>query len=322
MRAIIILPGSIRPPLAITSTHLTTPARTMKVDELVALGGPAPPPPPSPNQDTLTELTKIYYDIYVPGLGTFFETTWYNFKPSGTNPVTILLTNRTLIDLLASFLSCIRGIKSNDPREMTEAGVLETRVVWALASLAYTTTGSPNTASDNPRPQDDAIEARSRLTVFETLISGTSLATNPCVFEPKMGDPHRIREFGFWWWLGEYLRHADSIEGSQAPQREHAMSKMRNLLDGRENRDLLYSLVVIREMAPRFPPNFESNLPQHLDESDPRSKLAVATKFIRDEATLTSVGGGGGTTNVCRRFAELALKAFVHPGINISRQST
>ena len=123
----------------------------MKVDELVALGGPAPPPPSaSPTQENLNEITKIYYDVYVPGLGTFFETTWYNFKPQGSNPVAILLTNRTIIDLLSSFLSCISALKSPDGPDLLNTGVLETRVVWALASLAYTTPSRTNPPSDTP----------------------------------------------------------------------------------------------------------------------------------------------------------------------------
>lgn len=287
----------------------------MKVDELVALGGPAPPPPSaSPTQENLNEIVKIFYDVYVPGLGTFFETTWYNFKPQGSNPVAILLTNRTIIDLLSSFLSCISAPTAPDQAEILNTGVLETRVVWALASLANTTPARTNPPSDTPVAADDAVEARSRLIVFETLMSGTSLNSNPCMPPPKDADPHRVREFGFWYWLAEYLRFPTGTEGLAA-HREQAVSRIRNLLDGRENRDVMYSLVVLRELAPRLPANFEANLPQHLDESDPRNKLAVATKFLRDEALVT-----GGTTNVVRRFAELALKAFVNPGINIVRQ--
>lgn len=90
---------------------------------------------------------------------------------------------------------------------------------------------------------------------------------------------------------------------------------MRSLLDGRENRDVIYSIVVLREFTQRWDagPN-EQNVGAHLEESDPRSKLAVATRFIRDEAAST-----GGTTNVVRRLSDLAYRAFVRPGVNVNR---
>ncbi|KAG4217779.1 hypothetical protein PC116_g33741, partial [Phytophthora cactorum] len=98
-------------------------------------------------------------------------------------------------------------------------------------------------------------------------------------------------------------------------QRDYFLGQLRELLDGRENRDVLYSLAVIRALAPNFPPDFESTLPPHLDETDPKSKLAVARKFIQDESQVT-----GGTTNVVRRFSELAVRAFIAPGSNITRR--
>ncbi len=90
---------------------------------------------------------------------------------------------------------------------------------------------------------------------------------------------------------------------------------MRNLLDGRENRDVLYSIAVLRDLSARMDPSLnEQTAPSHFDELDPRSRLAVATRFIREEAAST-----GGTTNVIRRFAALAYRAFVRPGVNSNR---
>jgi hypothetical protein len=90
---------------------------------------------------------------------------------------------------------------------------------------------------------------------------------------------------------------------------------MRSLLDGRENRDVLYSIAVLREYTAYWDAGSnEQSVPSRLEESDLRSKLAVATRFIRDESTTA-----GGTTNVVRRFAELAYRAFVQPGVNVNR---
>jgi len=285
----------------------------MKVDELIALG--ASPPVPSAasrSRETLDELTKIYHEVYMPGLAAFFETAWYNFKAQqGGQAPASLLQKPAVVDLFASFLASLASIKSPDSPEMAAVSFLETRLVWALACLALDTPPATNPPSAELIAANDATEARNRLEVFQALLSGERLTSNPCYPAPGKGDGHRIRELEFWWWLAEYLTMDD------APgQRDHALTRMRNLLDGRENRDVLYSLTILRELSPRFPPGFELTLPQHHDEADPRSKLAVAARFIRSEAHTT-----GGTTNVVRRFAELASKAFIHPGFNIARRA-
>lgn len=79
------------------------------------------------------------------------------------------------------------------------------------------------------------------------------------------------------------------------------LAALRLLLDGRENRDVLYSIALVRGLSDRVAEYQE--VPLHLDETDNRSKLAVAKKFIKDE-------GNNGTTNVTRRLSELATKSW------------
>ncbi len=192
----------------------------MRVDDLIALGGFMPPAPPAGQaRDALDELVDIYFAVYVPGLCGFFETSWYDFRPGGPNPTTILINNRPVIDLLLSFLNSVQSVRTAGSAGMAVAGDMETRVVWSLASLAYTTPGAINRPGDAPVPSDDATEARNRLAVFETLLSGGSLTSNPCVPPPTAGEPHRIRELEFWWYLAEYLRLQDTPQSSYAAQR-------------------------------------------------------------------------------------------------------
>ena len=296
--------------------------KKMKVDELVALGGPAPPASQSlPSKEVVDEIIKVYYQIYVPGLTAFFETSWFNFRPDGHNPISILSHNTALMNLLASFLAAAASpVKVADAARMAAPGIMESRVVWNLTSLAYTVPAATNPATDEPLAADNAAEARNRVSVFDTLLSGAYLINNPCIPPPRRGDVHRIREAEFWYYLAEYLRIGEPqphATGASQRQRDAALTRIRNLLDGRENRDVLYSIAVLRELAPRYPAGYENSLPQHLDEGDPRNRLAVAAQFIRDEARTP-----GGTTNVVRRFAELAAKAFVSPGVNVSRRPT
>ncbi|KAI2609327.1 uncharacterized protein GGS25DRAFT_484199 [Hypoxylon fragiforme] len=285
----------------------------MKVHELVGMSGTVPPALDSPlTSERLAEVRDLYDQVYAPGLEKFFETEWYT-KPQG---VSALISNAAVNEMLAGFLQSMAKTDANDVAGMQYSANLEFRVVWDLASLVYTSEYKVNVGDRLP-PSDDGSEARNRVSVFEALLSGDYLDQNPLHPPPANSDIrlHRIREFKFWYWLAEFLRLVDQPGMDMLRQRDYFLGQMRELLDGRENRDVLYSLAVIRALAPNFPPDFESTLPPHLDESDPKNKLAVARKFVQDESQVT-----GGTTNVVRRFAELAVRAFIVPGNNIIRR--
>ncbi|KAK4198347.1 hypothetical protein QBC40DRAFT_308320 [Triangularia verruculosa] len=303
----------------IMSAHTSFPAKKMKVDELIGLGGPFPPAPSSPpSPELLDEMTKLYYEVYVPGLTLFFETQWYDIPKDRVTAVlsaAILPNGQPLNSLFASFIESISKIHGTDPANMVTSGHLETHVIWALARLPLlAASGSAHPPPTSSLPGPDSAEACGRLQIFETLISGGTLDNNP--YTPPATNMHQPRrsELEFWYHLAQYLLSAHASP-SAASTREHLLGLMRSLLDGRENRDVLYSIAVLREFTARWDagPN-EQNVGAHLEESDPRSKLAVATRFIRDEATST-----GGTTNVVRRLADLAYRAFVRPGVNVNK---
>ncbi len=303
-----------------TATHKSFPAKKMKVSELIALGGAIPPTPSSPpSASTLSEITKLYNELYVRGLTLFFESKWYEFKETQTgNPDSApILHNRQLVALFTSFITNISDIKSTNPADMVYSSHLETCVVWSLASLPSSEPQDTPTRPPNEAPaEDDLIETRNRVHVFETLLSGGTLSSNPlspstvaCI------SAGRRSELEFWYQLAQYLL---STHASRSPAdvsaRENSLGLMRSLLDGRENRDVLYSIAVLREYTAQWDATLnEQTRPSHLDESDPRSKLVVATRFIRDESAFS-----GGTTNVVRRFADLAYWAFVRPGVNVN----
>lgn len=262
-----------------------------------------------PTPQSVEELTKIYYEIYVPGLCQFFESQWFNFKTEGHNSVSIFLHNKPLISLLGSFLVSLHTVNA-DPTHTAYCGHLETRVVWALAKLAYSVPSGSNMPRDEPLPEDNASEVRNRVIVFETLLNGESLAVNPLIPPPKNSDPQRRKEYEFWYSLAEFLRLADFSE------RDQHLRKLRTMLDGRENRDVLYSLAVIRQLAPQFEPGWEDKVPDHLNEKEPLNQLHVAIQFIKAEAAAT-----GGTTNVVRHLAFVATRALINPGVNIVRNN-
>ncbi|KAK6076341.1 negative acting factor [Seiridium cupressi] len=288
-------------------------AKKMRVGELVSWGRPPPPKLKSfPDQAKLDEIRGLYDEIYAPGLEGFFETRWYR-EESTSNRLTT--TSDSVVEMLAGFLSVVDKADQNSNVAMAESANLEFRVVWELACLALTNESKVNPPSVIP-PDNDPTEIRNRIIVFDALLSGTVMGDNPLVRPPPTGDYHRVRELDFWYHLGEFCR----VEPLGYPpnldilsQRDQILNRIRTLLDGRENRDVLYSIAIMRALSPDFPADFESTLPQHLDESDPKSKLAVARKFVQDEAKVT-----GGTTNIVRRFSELAAMAFINPGTNVA----
>ncbi|KAK7698927.1 hypothetical protein SLS64_012138 [Diaporthe eres] len=281
-----------------------------KVDEIIDHSGAAPRIETSlrPTPQSVEELTKIYYEIYVPGLCQFFESQWFNFQSQGHNSISIFLHNDPLISLLGSFLVSLHTVNA-DPNHFSYCGHLETRVVWALAKLAYTIPSGVNMPRDDPLPENNPSETRNRVHVFEALLNGETLTSNPLIPPPRNADQHRRKEYEFWYSLAEFLRLQD-----QTGQEQH-LQRLRSLLDGRENRDVLYSLAIIRDLGPRFGPGYENKIPDHLDEGEPRNKLHVATQFIKAEASAT-----GGTTNVIRQLAFVAFRALVNPGFNIVRK--
>ncbi|ORY62384.1 uncharacterized protein BCR38DRAFT_238859 [Pseudomassariella vexata] len=281
----------------------------MKVSELVALGGITPPQlPSSPSQEILDDIRNLYREIYGPGLENFLETKWF----TNENAVNAVISHKGVTDLIAGFLGTLGDL--NDAAAMNYSANLEFFIVWDLTCLAYSPETGFNTGPALPA-EDDPLETRNRIAVLDTLLSGDYLEANPLLPPPAQGDYQRLRQYEFWHHLGEFLRIRDEPNVDMTPLRDQILGQMRNLLDGRENRDVLYSIAIMRALAPNFPPDFESTLPPHLDESDPKNKLAVARKFIQDESKVT-----GGTTNVVRRYAELASRAFIAPGGNVPRR--
>lgn len=290
----------------------------MKVDDIINTAG-APPPTPEagslPNPQSIEELTKIYYEIYVPGLCQFFESQWFNFKTTGHNPVTILLSNRPLISLMGSFLVSLHTVNS-EASHAAYCNHLETRVVWALAKLAYSVAPGSNMPRDEPPPDDNASEARNRVFVFETLVAGEDLLTNPLLPPPRNADPQRRAQYEFWYALAEFLRNGSNNNTNFTTERHNQLARMRASLEGRENRDVLYSLAVIRMLGKEFEPGWENRVPDHLTEKEPLNQLHVAIQFIKNEAQPT-----GGTTNVVRQLAYVAGRSLVHPGLNVERKN-
>ncbi|RDW66275.1 hypothetical protein BP6252_09910 [Coleophoma cylindrospora] len=284
-------------------TYTTSSAKRWSIDELLALGGAAPASlntEASQSPDVIEEAKHLYYSIYSPGLESFLESKWFQLKGAAQ-----LLIDGSVIDKFNALLQQFAKTNQNDPTEMIYTGSVEARVIWALACMVRAPAEAAIKA--DPKPDvpaaDDPVEASLRLDVFQALLTGNVAPGNALTKPVQTGDSIRQREMEFWYALGDFVA-IDYETAIHAKQIDDTLGNLRNLLDGRENRDVLYSIAVVRAIGHRVSEYTDSDTPQHLDESDNRSKLHVAKKFVVDEAN------GGGTTNVIRKLCELAARAW------------
>jgi hypothetical protein len=212
---------------------------------------------------------------------------------------------------MASFLKALESSASST-QEQTRLENLETKIVWELAKAAYTVSQIARPAPQAVLPSwNDPIEARNRVQVVEALLSGDYLPRNPLTPPYHDNDTHRVRQFDFWYATAELIRRRDEPNNLAATKiREDCLARMRSVLDGRENRDVLYSIAVVREMMPKYASMNQSTLPPHVNETDPKSRFVVASRFVTSEAQ-----GEGGSSNVLRRFSKIAVHALINPGV-------
>ena len=190
---------------------------------------------------------------------------------------------------------------------------LEASFVWSLMGLCRQAANASNPTNgqvSHPEVDDGVKDAAARLDVFEKLVSGEYLDTEPQpqVEETSNGtaleEQLKYRERQFWRLMYTFLTIRDD-EASSAKEIDDTLGSCRTLLDSRENRDVIYSIAIARHVGQRmaeFPDNLQQ--PSSNDEQDARTKLFVAKKFIEDEAN------GKGTNQVIQRLCGMAMRSW------------
>lgn len=174
-----------------------------------------------------------------------------------------------------------------------------------MANTPNPTNGQVNDLELNDGVQD----AASRLDIFERLVTGeyadnetlpTTEASNGTVLDDQL----KRREREFWRLMNTFLTVRDD-EASSAKEIDDTLSSCRSLLDSRENRDVIYSIAIVRHVGQRMA-EFPDNLPHPVnnDEHDARNKLSVAKAFIENEAE------GKGTNQVIQRLCGMAKRSW------------
>ncbi|KAL2005835.1 hypothetical protein VTN00DRAFT_10328 [Thermoascus crustaceus] len=314
--------GNLQPPVTSASAGATPAsesgglrAKQVKISDLLALRG-IPPPPPHPivplQQSRLDEIQAVFLATYAPAIDRFLETRWFQDKA-----LPHLMANAQLVAQYSGLIDAFSDPNINDPAVLGRTESFEASVVWDTMSLCRPMANMSN--GNAAAPQDfDLIAAAKRLDVFEALVTGEHLETNPLAQSPlrepaanppSLPDQLLQRSLDFWSSIGHFLTLHDD-EASSAKEIDDTLARCRTLLDNFENRDVIYSVAIARHLGSRWA-DFPRNVPPPAttDEKDAGAKLYVAQKFLEQEAA------GKGTTQVIKRICGMVVRSWI-----VSRQ--
>ena len=191
---------------------------------------------------------------------------------------------------------------------------LEATVVWAMMGMCRQVASAPNSTNgqvDELEVKDGVQDAAKRLELFESLVTGDYLdsqsappqldtESNGTAFNNQL----KSRENDFWRLVHTFLTIRDD-EASAAKEIDDTLTSCRGLLDSKENRDVIYSVMIARHIGARmaeFPDNLEQ--PATNDEEESKNRLFVAKKFIEEESM------GKGTNQVVQRLCGMAARSW------------
>jgi hypothetical protein len=270
------------------------------IEALYTLRGEEPPTPTLVGPISHTQydrLRYLYLTEYAVGMDQLFETTWYT-----RHGIDTLLQNQHYCDAFVGMLKLFEDTRANDYDSMRLLPLTEARMIWRLICM--------------PRQQAWTLheplidEVTQRLDIFESLLTGKEIATPP---QPSQAQNNTIdyRRNLFWRDLGHLtslLRKTRTSPSTTLAAASEALSRLRNLLDGIESRDVLYSLAAVR----LYGPGNKGEMLQRQDEAKVGSeqhsregeRLAVAKKFVEDQAA------GKGTNQVVQRCCAMAVRSW------------
>ena len=268
---------------------------------------------------------QVFENVYATATDKFLETRWFTSRG-----LTHLYINPSLLEKYRVLLGRFNFKATTNFHEKDVTRSLEAHIIWETFLLARQVAASINNTNDPNAAieiNDGVLDAAKRVDIFEALITNQKLdpanaitdappstsdsATTPSsTSKPALDDQLKTRERDFWHWTSKFcVLKDDAKRASENPNEEieKILHEMRVLLDSRENRDILYSIAIIRhcghQLADKEGAKGESIQPVTNNENDPRTKLQVAKNFIAGEAS------GKGTTQVSQRICGMAFLA-------------
>jgi len=232
------------------------------------------------------------------GMDQLLETTWY-----ARHGLDILLQNQHYCDAFVGMLKLFEDTKANDYDSMRLLPLTESRMIWRLMCMPRQQAWTLN------EPLID--EVTRRLDIFESLLTGKEITTPPPSNVQPQNNSNDYRLNLFWRDLGNLttlLRKTRTSPATSLTAASEALYRLRNLLDGNEARDVLYSIATVR----LYGPGTRGEVVQREDEvkvggdlqSQEKERFAVAKKFVEDQAA------GKGTTQVVQRCCAMAVRSW------------
>lgn len=272
----------------------------------------------------MEEIKNLWATMYGPHIDKFLETRWF-----ATRGIAHLQADHHLCEQYLTLLSRFGITFTTNYTENAINQSLEAHVIWASMNLCRTVATNVEFAAHEAN--EGLQEARKRMDVLEALITNQSLETNPLSASPPsisssasgpgttsattartnpLEEQLRSREHAFWYNLGQFLtlhNDATNTDATHLARIDDVLATIRQVLDSKENRDVLYSVMIARHVGQRVADGrvvagaLDSAV---VDERDPRTMLNVAREFLRGEA------GGRGTTQVVQRICGMAVKSW------------
>ncbi|WEW60726.1 hypothetical protein PRK78_006213 [Emydomyces testavorans] len=288
--------------------------KRINIDDLLMISGQLDPFPEGVELSSArTEECANFFMPYATCADVFLESHWFE-----ANARPFLLANKELLAHLSAFLDSFMERKwTENPELVPIMESREARIVWDTMTLCRAAQAQNINSDSKTVPEDpDLTLAINRLKVVEALITGQILKTNPTSAPEYAGEEPawsaaglaqqlKRREMKFWDAMGQYLVITDDMPECDV-LRDLTLMDARAYLDLIENRDVLYSIAVIRHIS-RFQPRRVKNLPPSTDEKDVSAKLYVATKFIEEERD------GKATNQLIRRLCAQLLRWWESP---------
>lgn len=291
----------------------------MGVDELLAVRGQlCQPLEPLNATPARIEDIKLLFTSYAVAIDRFLECHWYEAKG-----MPHLLANGHLLAQYAALLDGFNDPQIHEPTFLARLESRETRIIWDTMTMCRQPHAqSPLSDANGATSGDPELSyAVKRLSVFEALITGATLSHNPVGSDAPpeaesgmnlagLGVQIKNRELQFWESIGRYVTIANDQQPECDKRRDSILTFTRNLLDSFENRDIIYSMAIIRNIA-KYQPRKLKPLVGSTDEKDAAAKLYVACKFLEDESQ------GKGTNQTVKRLSSMVQQHWEQPSYGV-----
>jgi hypothetical protein len=294
---------------------MTAIAKSLKIEDVLNINPvetPAVQPTNNPANPEREDIRQLFLTLYAPQIDKFFESKWWT-----TKGLQYLVMNRELCDKYDNLIGRFHITAANDWKGNQVTQNLEAHIIWeTMALVRQASAVKPEANGSSPDPQEDVHEAARKLDIFEALLTNQplSLPENDPIKAVEdannLLDQMRSRSVAFWKQMGIFLSLSEPEEsGASTEEIDGCLMTIRNLLDSREHRDILYSVAISRHLGTRLHKLVEAGKldvksPINTnDEEEPRNKLKVAREFIGRETMR-------GTNQIVQRICGMAVRSW------------